>query len=865
MKLKALYIFFFIAVIAGCKSTKETTQVRNLPEITVSVPASHQKIYRASNTKSSDLVHTKLMVSFDWAKRYLYGKATITLKPHFYPVNYVYLNARGMEIGNVMLVTKNGNQKTNYHYGNDSLQIFLDREYSRDENYTVWIEYVAKPDELVEGGSAAIRSDKGLYFINPDGSDPDKPKQIWTQGETQSNSVWFPTIDSPNQRMTQEIYITIDTAYKTLSNGLLIYFSDNKNGTRTDYWKQSLSAAPYLTMMAIGKYSIVKDKWRNLDVNYYVEPEYEKYAKMIFGHTPEMLEFYSTKLGVDFVWEKFSQVVARDYVSGAMENASAVLHGEFIQQDDREYLDQTYEDVISHELFHQWFGDLVTCESWSNIPLNESFATYAEYLWNEHKYGRAMADNGLLTDMLQYFREAAHKQVNLIRFDYEQREDMFDRHSYQKGGCVLHMLRKYVGDEAFWASLHEYLIENKFSSVEIHNLRLAFEKVTGEDLNWFFNQWFLDKGHPEIEISYDYNDSLKKEKVIIEQKQDLSSTPLYKIPLDVDIYENGKAKRQRITITDARQEFVFNVSSKPDLVNVDAEKMLLCKKTDNKSLAEFIYQYKNAPLYFDKYEALQKVGSSYAADSEAGTLMEDALNNAFPGIRILAIKNIAPLAKHKQEEIKTKLIQLARSDEKSSVRSEAIKALSKYFKDEDLKTLYREKTNDRSYDVASEALVSLTVLSPDEGLKLSSELENDSSSYILAVVANVYAEYGGRKQNDFFVRTYPKVKPAYRYEFIMQYGAYLRKADLDIVSDGVKFIIDKARNAEPWHLRLVAMQSLTSLEESLKTKSEKLATSENKQDAEEAKKIADTLHAAIADIKKNERNQQLKKIYDLRN
>jgi aminopeptidase N len=220
--------------------------------------------------------------------------------------------------------------------------------------------------------------------------------------------------------------------------------------------------------------------------------------------------------------------------------------------------------MLSHnELFHQRFGDLVTCESWSNIPLNESFATYAEYLWNEYKYGRAEADNALLTDMMSYLREAQHKQVDLIRFNYEQREDMFDRHSYQKGGCVLHMLRKYVGDEAFWESLHEYLVSNKFSSVEIHNLRLAFEKVTGEDLNWFFNEWFLDKGHPEIDISYDYNDALKQQKVTIEQKQNLSATPLYKIPLDVDIYENGKVKRERITITKAKQHLFLTFPPNP--------------------------------------------------------------------------------------------------------------------------------------------------------------------------------------------------------------------------------------------------------------------------------------------------------------
>src|SRR5262249_12112531 len=226
MKIKTLFILFCIGVFAVCKSTKQTTPIKNLPEITVSAPA-QTKIYRASNTMSSDLVHTKLVVNFDWGKKYLYGQATITLKPHFYPVDSVYLNARGMDIIRVMQIIKEAKQDARYRYKNDSLQIFLDRKYSRDENYTVWIDYVSKPDELPQGGSAAIRNDKGLYFINADGADPDKPKQIWTQGETQSNSAWFPTIDSPNQRMTQEIYINIDSSYKTLSNGLLIFSTNN--------------------------------------------------------------------------------------------------------------------------------------------------------------------------------------------------------------------------------------------------------------------------------------------------------------------------------------------------------------------------------------------------------------------------------------------------------------------------------------------------------------------------------------------------------------------------------------------------------------------------------------------------------------
>ncbi|HRB38992.1 MAG TPA: M1 family metallopeptidase, partial [Bacteroidia bacterium] len=385
----------------------------------------------------------------------------------------------------------------------------------------------------------------------------------------------------------------------------------NADGTRTDTWKQSLPAAPYLTMMAVSNFKVVKDRWRNIEVNYYVDPEYEMYAKDIFGNVPEILDFYSRKLGVDYPWEKSSHVVVHDYVSGAMENTSAILYGEFLQRTKRELLDGTSESTIAHEIFHHWFGDYVTCESWSNIPLNESFATYGEYLWDEYKYGREEADKGGMDDLNQYLAEAKYKQVDLIRFHYNAREDMFDRHSYSKGGRVLHMLRKYVGDDAFFASLKKYLNDNKFSPVEAHNLRLAFEAVTGQDLNWFFNQWFFAKGHPIIDISYQWNDTLKKQTVIIEQKQNLQETPLYKLPLAIDIYENGKVRREQVTLTQQKEYLFFDCNSKPQLINVDAEKQLLCAKKDNHTSDEWRYQYQHAPLFLDRYEAIDALAKGY--------------------------------------------------------------------------------------------------------------------------------------------------------------------------------------------------------------------------------------------------------------
>ncbi|WP_262920674.1 M1 family metallopeptidase [Hymenobacter sp. 5516J-16] len=319
-----------------------------------------------------DLVDTKLDVRFDWAKQWLLGTATLTLHPHFYPQNQLVLDAKGFDVKSVELL--NGVKKgrdLKYSYDKKKLTITLDRQYPRTEQYQVRIQYVAKPNELPKGGSEAITEDKGLYFINPLGTNKDKPRQVWTQGETEGSSCWFPTIDKPNQRMTQEISLTVENGFKTLSNGLLVSSRRNSDGTRTDVWKQNLPHAPYLTMLAAGNFAVVTDTWRGKPIEYYVDPPYQYTAKQVFGNTPEMLDFFSKKLGVDYPWEKYAQVAVHDFVSGAMENTSAsTFQQQLVQFNSRELADISYEpeSVIAHELFHQWFGDYVTTESWSNLP-----------------------------------------------------------------------------------------------------------------------------------------------------------------------------------------------------------------------------------------------------------------------------------------------------------------------------------------------------------------------------------------------------------------------------------------------------------------------------------------------------------------
>jgi aminopeptidase N len=742
----------------GCKTSTKTpvveTEIRMVDTLVVTAPKKEPKaeapkpaLYNPSYTRRNDLIHTKLDVRFNWEKQHLYGKAWLELKPLFYPTDSLRLDAKGFDVAKVAIMNAGVETPLKYTYNNRELNIKLDRFYTSKEKYTIYIEYTAKPNELPLGGSNAITQDKGLYFINPKGEEPNKPRQIWTQGETESSSCWFPTVDKPNERCTQEIFITIENNFKTLSNGVKQSSTVNADGTRTDYWIMNQPHAPYLFMMAIGEFAVVTDTWNGKLLEYYVEPKYEQHAKQIFNHTGEMLSFFSEKMGVDYPWPKYSQVIVRDYVSGAMENTTAVIFGDFVQKTARELEDSNNDGIVAHEMFHHWFGDYVTCESWANLPLNESFANYSEYLWYEHKYGKDFAEKHRLDEANGYFTEAKNSIHNLIYFDYESREDPFDRHSYNKGGTILHMLRTYVGDEAFFASLKYYLNKHAYTEVEAHELRLAFEDVTGEDLNWFFNQWFYGKGHPVLNIDYAWDEAKKVTNVTITQMQDFSKVPLFTIPMYVDVYADGKTTRQRIWVKQASETFSFASNSKPNLVNVDAQKTLLCEKKDNKAPIELAYQYYNAPEFVDRLEALSGL-KTFQREAPYRAVYEAALNDKSEALRGYAVKYIK--ADKSEEAIADKIAAIALNDTKAPVRAEAYYKLADMNAEKYYANAEKTIANDRSYAAIAAALDYIKTVNKEAALKYAASLNETESSDIALAVADIYAESGDLKYSNFY-------------------------------------------------------------------------------------------------------------------
>lgn len=815
MKLFIKYIFIILIGLNSCKVSAPTTvqEVTNGPEPNQSDTTAEETgydfkpvIYRGEPTRHFRLMHTKLEVSFDWEQQQLNGNAHLILKPYFYDQTKLTLDAKDFDIHDLIILKGNLQIQPKYTYDGRKIHIELGETYSKSQNLHLEIKYTAKPNDSQD--PVGLENDKkGLYFINPHGDIPGKPRQVWTHGETSTSSKWFPTIDDPNQKSTQEMFITVDDEFTTLSNGKLIYTRTNADGTRTDYWKMDKPHAPYLFMMAVGDFKVVEDKWNDMQVDYYMEPQYAKYGSKIFGNTPEMIDYFSKLFNYPFPWDKYSQIVVRDFVSGAMENTTASVFMEDLNVNTRELIDYNWDDIIAHELLHQWFGDLVTCESWANLPLNESFATYGEYLWKNYKYGKDEADFHLLEELQTYLHEAEEKQVDLIRFNYEHEDDMFDSHSYAKGGLVLHLLRNYVGDEAFFAALEYYLKSHEYGKAEAHELRLAFEKISGEDLNWFFNQWFFDAGHPVLKVEEEYDSNSEKLKVKVWQEQDTDLYPIFKLPLMLDIWQEGKKTQYLIEIDKPFQEFDFDNIVLPDLVLIDSDHVLVGEIIHQKTPNQWKFQYEH-------YE--NSVRSRYAAftnlkdnivDPISAEVVKDALKDVFWGIREEALLIIEGDTTELYRDVEESVVVMAKEDSSSLVRAQAIAVLNTHSGVQYIE-IYRAGLYDSSYSVAGSALYAYLQAEPEDAPSLVQSLKDEDNFNISSSIADYFISQEDYEQYTWFADKLHKYRGTDLWYFIKLFGMYLFVGPDQMIDQGIEELLFIAGNHGEYYNRLSAYQTL---------------------------------------------------------
>ncbi|WP_025763864.1 M1 family metallopeptidase [Dyadobacter tibetensis] len=777
--------------------------------------------YRPERPMPHQLIYTRLDLQLDWQRQRVPGSAVLAFRPHFYPQNILELDAKGFDIKSVVLLEDRSNlgdlskkeldkrktKKLSYQYDNRKLTIQLGASYTRKDTLAIRIDYVAKPNELSRDQPGDHPTDKGLYFINADGMDEGKPRQVWTQGETEANSCWFPTIDAPNQKFTHDILLTVEDNFKTLSNGLLIHSEQEKEGMRTDHWRQSIPHAPYLAMIAVGDFAVAKDYMPNgMELSYYVEPKYADDAHAIFGRTPAMIAFFSNIFGVAFPWEKYAQIAVRDFVAGAMENTTATVHEESVQNDTRSLVDGNSDAVIAHELAHHWFGDYVTAEEWGQLPLNEAFANYAEYLWAEYKDGLDEADWVNLQETKQYLAESETKKVPLIRYFYKNNDDMFDSHSYAKGGRILHMLRRQVGDDAFFASLRDYLKNNALGKAEIAQLRISFEKITGQDLNWFFDQWFFRPGHPILDIKQEYSLADKQLKLTIQQQQDTLASTVYRLPVPVDIWVGGKKTRHQIVIDQAKQTFTFPATEKPNLVLFDPESSLLASIEHGKDRQEMKFQYNNAERFLPKYLAIAQL-EGQLADSTVRNVLIKAMNDPFWKIRQMAIANFAEYAGENFAAIEKTIQMRAREDAHPQVRAEAIITLATYG-DNNSDKIFKEALADTSYQVVSIALDKYLLNRPDDAEQIALQFESSPNDAVVTSVGNYYAGQAQPERYEWFLEKMKRMKPTEKYNFLQVFGKYLIKSKADVQRRSIPVLESLARNNPAYFVRFGAYQAL---------------------------------------------------------
>lgn len=829
MHSRSLILILVMVMLAGCKPRLPQTDTRAAlsarwetpTKLAPTNPPATQGTYKPSAPKVFDLIHTELRVEFDWEKEQMEGQAILTLRPWFAPTQLLILDAKGFALHKVALQDGDKLRDLGYEYDHEQIFIQLDRFYTKDETLKVRIDYTARPTMLDSLVSEEAAEDQGLFFINPRGEQAGKPRQIWTQGESHGSPAWFPTFDTPNQRCTDEIYITVADSFKTLSNGVLVDAQPHPDGTRTDHWKMDLPHAPYLFTMVIGNYAVVKDKWRDREVSYYLEPSYAQYAHMIFGNTPEMIEFFSQKLGVDYPWPKYSQVVVRDFVSGAMENTSATTHYGRLQHDAREHLDETEEDIISHELFHQWFGDLVTCESWANLSLNEGFATYGEFLWQEYKYGPDAAMLHLLSDRRNYLRSARRGQHPIIHYYHQDADAMFDAHSYQKGGQVLHMLRKLVGDDAFFAALKLYLTKNAYDDVEIHELRLAFEEVSGQDLNWFFDQWYLRAGHPELELTHAYSDG--KYSLHVRQVQDLGTNPVFVLPITLDYVVGNRHKPINVWMQTADTTFEFSVNSAPSYVCFDPDKQLLCnvRKVEGVTSKVWEQQLKKGQGYAQKEEAVTQLNALNDAAENRKAISELA-DETFWGSRLLALAQPEKLTEEQFEAMAPVALKLM-DDPKADVRIRATQFLGEqvYFLLQDKHASLKSRVasrmfaavNDSSYSVSRTAMENYYFLDSVGGKALSERLSQHNEKHLIGTTAKILRLSNSEKALPYILvqLSDPSASLSVKTGLLRGFGEWLDLKTNAEKQQGWSILKDLAANSKERWLRFFAVQSITEM------------------------------------------------------
>jgi aminopeptidase N len=514
--------------------------------------------------RTYDVQHYLIRTSFDRAKYQVTGDTTITLKPLAANFTTAEFDQAGLNFKTVALDPAGTALK--FRAIGERVIVTLDRAYGPADTIAIRLTYTA------------IKPKKGVYFVEPmiESGVEKRSAQIWSQGEADENRHWFPSFDFPSDKATSEQIITVDKGFSVVANGDLLERRDNPDGTVTWHFKMPLPHSSYLISFVIGKYAKVSDKYKDVPLGYYVYPGSEAIVPNAYGNTKEMMRIFEEITGVAYPYNKYDQSIVAAFKFGGMENITATTMADTeIFGANVEFMRGNIEDLVSHELSHSWFGNLVTCRNWAELWLNEGFATFMEAAYREKKYGREDYLRMVATDAEEFLIEDAilPKNHGLYNLDAGNVGALFDHAgvTYSKGGAVIHTLREQVGNDNFWKAVNTYLNRHRLGNVESTDLRKVMEETSGQDLGWFFDQWVYGVGSPRITAVPVWNPRTKAMTVTVTQTQKPGRLvpQAFHLPLDVAFKIGNGFEVEPIELTKRTQTFTFKLSAKPSSVHFD--------------------------------------------------------------------------------------------------------------------------------------------------------------------------------------------------------------------------------------------------------------------------------------------------------
>ncbi|MFL0606099.1 M1 family metallopeptidase [Cylindrospermopsis raciborskii] len=665
--------------------------------------------------KPGQVEHIFLNLSLDISNQICFGDCSISLLPIRNHIDRLVLDAVNLKIKSVLI----NEIEQKFEHDGKKLYIYLSEATQCGKRLLLAIAYsVEKPQ-------------RGIYFIQPDKYYPHKPTQVWTQGEDEDSRYWFPCFDYPGQLSTSEIRIRVPKPLMAISNGELIDTLEDGNH-QIYHWVQKQVHPTYLMTLAVSDFSEIKQGWQDKTISYYVEKGREADAERSLGKTPRMVEFLSQSYGYIYPYPKYAQVCVDDFIFGGMENTSTTLLTDRCLLDERSLLDnRNTESLVVHELAHQWFGDLLVIKHWSHAWIKEGMASYSEVMWTEHEYGPEEAAYYRLLEARSYLNEDSHRYRRpMVTHVYREAIELYDRHIYEKGSCVYHMIRAELGEELFWQAIHTFVQDYAHQTVETIDLLRSIEKATGRNLSFLFDQYVYRGGHPDFKITYFWDGDVNLAKLTVTQTQASDERDLFdlKIPIGFGYRaEKSPLKTFTVRINEREQSFYFPLGEKPDFISFDVGNNFLKTVVLEYPLPELKAQLEGDPHPVSRIyaaEALAKKGGWEVVQALSNALQ----NDPFWGVRAEVAKNLAEV---KLDQVFDSLVS-GLGDTSPFVRLAVVESLSQiktYSSYQAVKELVEK--GDQSYYVEAAACQSLGLIS---ATNLDENIDEDTTINLLASV-----------------------------------------------------------------------------------------------------------------------------------